>query len=119
MSVKDVDCGYDEKLSRAMKRGFFGVFYFTFAFAVAGSVFLIFGCETLEAIKSGDLRTEDVIRMASTGEAGMKDVGPSGKVRVQDTGTTGEVETTKKAGPIEIITGVFKKADNWFRDNLW
>ena len=86
-----------------MKKTIFMIFVFAVAFA--GSIFLISGCETIGAIRSGDLKTEDVMRMANTHEA-----------RVED---TGEGEKAGDTRPIELIKGLIKKADNWFRDNLW
>jgi hypothetical protein len=80
-------------------------------FAFAGSIFLISGCDTLQAIRSGDLRTRDVIRMNR--------MDSMGAARVEDTADIGEGEEPKEARPVGTVTGIVKKADNWFRDNLW
>ncbi len=69
---------------------------FLFVFVI---LVLISGCETIEAIRTGDIKMRDIGHMIELGIANTREIGDI------------EKENT--------IWEKIKKADTWFQQNLW
>jgi len=76
-------------------------------FAIFAILALISGCETVDAIRTGDIKMRDIGYMIGLGITG--DIDKENTVR----GITGDIDKEN------TVWEKIKKADTWFQQNLW